>query len=143
LSGPVPEEAYHLPIGKARLARSGEQLSIITYGFGVKWAEDYCEQENMDADIIDLRSLLPIDYDTIEISVRKTNRVLILHEDTLLGGIGGEIAAHISEHCFEFLDAPVIRVGSLDTPVPFSKSLEQQFLPTARLKDAINRLLQY
>lgn len=143
LSGPVPEEAYQLPIGKARLARSGEQLSIITYGFGVQWALNYCEQENIDADIIDLRSLLPIDYETIEASVQKTNRCLILHEDTLLGGIGGEIAAHISEHCFESLDAPVIRVGSLDTPVPFSKALEQQFLPTARLKGAINRLLQY
>lgn len=143
LSGPVPEEAYQLPIGKARLARSGEQLSIITYGFGVQWALNYCEQENIDADIIDLRSLLPIDYETIEASVQKTNRCLILHEDTLLGGIGGEIAAHISENCFESLDAPVIRVGSLDTPVPFSKALEQQFLPTARLKGAINRLLQY
>jgi 2-oxoisovalerate dehydrogenase E1 component len=143
LSGRVPDEAYQLPIGKARLSRSGSALSIITYGYGLQWALQYCEREQLDADIIDLRTLLPLDYETIEASVRKTNRVLILHEDTLLGGIGGELSAHISEHCFEYLDAPVIRVGSLDTPVPFAGPLEQQFLPTARLKDAIDRLLAY
>lgn len=143
LSGPVPEAPYPLPIGKARVARAGEQLSIITYGFGVQWAMDFCEQENIDADIIDLRTLLPLDLEAIEASVRKTSRVIILHEDTLLGGIGGEISAHISEHCFEYLDAPVIRVGSLDTPVPFARSLEQQFLPTARLRQAIDRLMGY
>lgn len=143
LSGPVPEAPYQLPIGKARVARAGEQLSIITYGFGVQWAMDFCEQEHIDADIIDLRTLLPLDLEAIEASVRKTSRVIILHEDTLLGGIGGEISAHISEHCFEYLDAPVIRVGSLDTPVPFARSLEQQFLPTARLRQAIDRLMGY
>ncbi|PHN00953.1 alpha-ketoacid dehydrogenase subunit alpha/beta [Flavilitoribacter nigricans] len=143
LSGPVPEENYQLPIGKARVARPGAQLTIVTYGFGVQWATEHCERENIDAEIIDLRTLLPIDYETIEASVRKTSRVIILHEDTLLGGIGGEISAHISEHCFEYLDAPVLRIGSLDTPVPFAKALENQFLPTARLQDAINRLMQY
>lgn len=143
LSGPVPEAAYQLPIGKARTVRPGKQLSIITYGFGVQWALEYCEREKVDAEIIDLRTLLPLDFAAIEATVRKTNRVIILHEDTLLGGIGGEIAAHISEYCFEYLDAPVIRVGSLDTPVPFAKELENQFLPTARLQAAINRLMNY
>lgn len=143
LSGPVPAAPYRIPIGKAHTVRTGEQLSVITYGLGVKWALEFCEAEKIDADILDLRSLLPLDYAAIEASVRRTNRVIILHEDTLLGGIGGEISAYISEHFFEFLDAPIIRIGSLDTPVPFAKALEQQFLPTARLREAINRLIRY
>lgn len=143
LSGPVPEGPYEVPIGKARTARSGSQFSIITYGMGVKWALDLCEQEGLDADVVDLRSLLPLDYEAIAASVQKTSRVILLHEDTLLGGIGGELSAFISEHLFEYLDAPVIRVGSMDTPVPFARPLEQQFLPTARLREAVDRLLNY
>ena len=143
LSGPVADEAFEVPIGKARIYRSGQQLSIITYGLGVKWASDLCESEDIDAEIIDLRTLLPLDFATIAESVRKTHRALILHEDTLLGGIGGEISAYLSEHLFEYLDAPIIRIGSLDTPVPFAGALEQNFLPTARLKEAVYRLIKY
>jgi 2-oxoisovalerate dehydrogenase E1 component len=97
----------------------------------------------IDAEIIDLRTLLPLDYATIETSVRKTGKVIILHEDTLLGGIGGEIAAHLSEHLFEYLDAPVMREAALDTPIPFAISLEQQFLPVGRFAEKVQKLLRY
>ncbi len=143
LSGLVPDAYYNIPIGKARVANEGLEATIITYGSGVHWALETTTQLNMDVEIIDLRSLLPIDWETIEKSVNKTNKVLILHEDTLTGGIGGEISAYISEHCFEALDAPVMRVASLDMPVPFAGNLEQIFLPTNRLKDSLARLLQY
>lgn len=134
---------YHVPIGKANLVREGSQASIITYGLGVHWAIQFVEENNLDVDILDLRSLVPIDYEAVDISIKKTNRVLILHEDTLFGGLGGEISAYISEHLFEYLDAPVIRAGSLDTPIPFSKDLERQFLATAMLQDKMNTLLSY
>ncbi|MCB0629960.1 MAG: dehydrogenase E1 component subunit alpha/beta [Lewinella sp.] len=143
LNGPVPETPYEVPIGKARTVRSGRQLSILTYGYGVRWALDLCESRDLDADIIDLRSLLPLDYEAISASVRKTNRVIILHEDTLLGGIGAELSAYISEHLFAELDAPVLRVGSLDTPVPFAADLERQFLPQDRLQRAVDRLIAF
>jgi len=143
LTGSVPTGYYTTPIGKARTARAGEELSIITYGMGVHWALEACEELNVDADIVDLRSLLPLDYEAIENSIKKTNRVLILHEDTLTGGIGGELSAYISEHCFEYLDAPVLRVASLDTPVPFAGELEAQFLPQQRLREQLERLRGY
>jgi 2-oxoisovalerate dehydrogenase E1 component len=142
-SGAVPEGYYSIEIGKARQVRQGSQLSIITYGLGVRWAEKAADELGLDADILDLRSLVPLDYAAIEASVRRTNRVLILHEDTLFGGIGGEIAAWISEHLFEQLDAPVLRAASLDTPVPFAIPLEQNFFPLERLQTQINRLLRY
>jgi len=110
---------------------------------GLHWALQFVEDNNLDIDILDLRSLVPLDYEAIDTSIKKTNRVLILHEDTLFGGLGGEISAYISEHLFEHLDAPVIRVGSLDTPIPFSKDLERQFLATAMLQDKMNTLLSY
>ena len=110
---------------------------------GVHWATKVCEEMGIDADVIDLRTLLPLDYEAIANSVKKTNRVLILHEDTLLGGIGGELSAHISEHLFEHLDAPVMRVASLDTPFPFAKALEEQFLPVQRLKEQLTKLMSY
>ncbi|HYC28544.1 MAG TPA: thiamine pyrophosphate-dependent enzyme, partial [Chitinophagaceae bacterium] len=117
ISGPVPEEYYETPIGKARVVQSGDDLSIITYGSGVHWALDYAaEHLDVSIDIIDLRTLLPLDYDAIRATVSRTGKVLILHEDTLIGGIGGEIAAWITEHCFEMLDAPIMRCASLDTP---------------------------
>lgn len=143
LTGEVPSEAYTVEIGKARLARSGSTMSIITYGMGVIWAEKMADEMNLDADILDLRTLSPLDYPAIDASVKKCNRVLILHEDTLFGGLGGELSAYISEHLFEYLDAPVIRCASLDTPVPFAKSLENIFLANARLKDNIDKLLAY
>lgn len=144
VSGPVPEEYYEIEIGKARHAREGEEVSIITYGSGVHWAEDFAaEHPEISIDILDLRTLLPLDYLAIREAVKRTGRVLLLHEDTLTGGIGGEIAAWIAENCFEILDAPVMRCASLDTPVPFSIELEQNFLAKARLHESVNKLLAY
>jgi 2-oxoisovalerate dehydrogenase E1 component len=143
LSGDVPEGYYTTPIGKARFARRGSEASIITYGMGVHWAERLADEEGYDLDILDLRTLLPLDYDAITETVQHTGRVLVLHEDTKTGGIGGEIAAWIAEHLFESLDAPVFREGSLDTPVPFAIELEQQFLPAGRLNGLMQRLMEY
>jgi len=143
LTGAVPEGYYTTPIGKARLASEGEEVSIITYGMGVHWALDACEELGLSADIVDLRTLQPIDYEMINESVRKTSRALVLHEDCQTGGIGGDISAYISEHLFEYLDAPVLRVASLDTPVPFAAVLEEQFLPEGRLREQLQRLLSY
>ena len=142
--GQVPDEAYMIEIGKARQVRIGEEISIITYGSGVHWAEDYAAAHpEISIDILDLRTLAPLDYEAIRSSVLRTGRVLILHEDTLIGGIGGEIAAWIAEHCFEYLDAPVLRCASLDTPIPFHTTLEQNFLAKSRLEETIEQLMGY
>ncbi len=144
VSGPVPEDYYEIEIGKARHVREGDDISIITYGAGVHWAEDYAaEHPEISIDILDLRTLLPLDYLAIREAVQRTGRVLLLHEDTLIGGIGGEIAAWIAEHCFHLLDAPVVRCASLDTPVPFSIELENNFLAKARLGESIEKLLGF
>ena len=144
ISGDVPNEYYEIEIGKARLMQYGEDISVITYGSGVHWALEYAaEHDDISLDITDLRTLLPLDYEAIKASVQRTGKVLILHEDTLTGGIGGEIAAWISEHCFEWLDAPVVRCASLDTPVPFSIELEKNFLAKARLEESIDKLMNY
>jgi 2-oxoisovalerate dehydrogenase E1 component len=142
-SGPVPEGFYTIEIGKARQVRTGHDVSILTYGLGVRWAEKVTEDMGLDADILDLRSLVPLDYEAIASSVRRTNRVLILHEDTLFGGIGGEISAWITENLFEHLDAPVLRAASLDTPVPFAIPLEQNFFPLERMREQLKKLLTY
>jgi 2-oxoisovalerate dehydrogenase E1 component len=143
LSADIPDAHYTVEIGKAATCRSGNALSIITYGMGVHWALKAVEQTGFDAEIIDLRTLLPLDYEAIKDTVSKTNRVIVLHEDTLFGGIGGEIAAYISEHLFHFLDAPVTRIASLDMPVPFSPELESFFMPDCRLNAAMELLLKY
>ncbi|WP_133271412.1 alpha-ketoacid dehydrogenase subunit alpha/beta [Hymenobacter radiodurans] len=143
VSGPVPDEYYTVPIGKAKVVREGDTLSIITYGLGVHWATRLAEEMDLDADILDLRTLLPWDEEAVRQTVEKTGRVLILHEDTLTGGLGGEIAAWIAEHCFEHLDGPVQRVASLDTAIPFSPPLEQAFLPQQRLRERVEKLLAY
>ncbi|MBC6697316.1 alpha-ketoacid dehydrogenase subunit alpha/beta [Hymenobacter puniceus] len=143
LSAPVPDVYYTTPIGKAALVREGDTLSIITYGAGVHWALALAEELNLDADILDLRTLLPWDEDAVRKTVEKNGRVLLLHEDTLTGGLGGEIGAWIAEHCFRSLDAPLMRVGSLDTAIPFSPNLEKQFLPQQRLREAVQKLLSY
>lgn len=144
VNGPVPEEYYEIEIGKARHVRQGDEISIITYGSGVHWAEDYAaEHPEISIDILDLRTLAPLDYLAIREAVKRTGRVLLLHEDTLIGGIGGEIAAWIAENCFELLDAPVMRCASLDTPVPFSIELEQNFLAKSRLNETIQKLMSY
>jgi 2-oxoisovalerate dehydrogenase E1 component len=139
----VFDDYYELEIGPARKVQEGEEISIITYGAGVHWASKYAKEQNIDADIVDLRTLMPWDKNAVEQSVMKTGKVIVLHEDTLTGGIGAEIAAHIAQHCFKSLDAPVVRVASLDTPVPFNTDLEQNFLPKERLKAVIDELLNY
>ncbi len=144
ISEQVPDDYYTIEIGKAKLLKEGEEVSIITYGAGVHWAlEALREQPDISADLLDLRTLLPLDLEAIEATVNKTGRVIILHEDTLTGGIGAEIAARITETCFEYLDAPVMRSGSLDTPVPFATTLEWNFLPKERFKKQLKELLEY
>jgi len=143
-SEPVPDAYYEVEIGKAKLVNEGEDISVITYGAGVHWAMDYQRSHpEVSLHIVDLRSLLPLDYAAIKEAVAQTGKVLILHEDNLTGGIGGEIAAWISEHCFELLDAPVLRCASLDTPVPFHVQLEKNYLAESRLGASIQQLIQY
>ena len=144
ISGPVPSEYYELAIGKARIVQEGEDISVITYGAGVHWATQYAATHpDVSLDILDLRTLLPLDYAAIQASVERTGKALVLHEDTLTGGIGAEVGAWIAEHCFHSLDAPVLRCASLDTPVPFNIQLEENFLAKSRLGDAIRRLMEY
>jgi 2-oxoisovalerate dehydrogenase E1 component len=144
VSGEVPSDYYEIEIGKARHVREGDEISIITYGAGVHWAEDYAaEHPEISIDILDLRTLLPLDYLAIREAVQRTGRVLLLHEDTLTGGIGGEISAWIAENCFHLLDAPVMRCASLDTPIPFSIELENNFMAKGRLGESIKKLLNY
>ncbi|WP_162054464.1 alpha-ketoacid dehydrogenase subunit alpha/beta [Pontibacter pamirensis] len=144
ISQEIPNDYYTVEIGKARTVAEGTDLTIITYGMGVHWASQL-QQELTDAslEILDLRSLLPWDKEAVQQAVAKTGRVLVLHEDTLTGGIGGEIAAWIGENCFELLDAPVARVASLDTAVPFAPQLEQDFLPKQRLRQKVEAMLAY
>lgn len=139
----VYDDYYTIEIGKAKTVKEGNEVSIITYGSGVHWAMDYCKNHNIDADIIDLRTLLPWDKEAVLESVKKTGKALVLHEDTLSGGIGAEIASYIADKAFKYLDAPVKRVGSLDTPVPFSKNLEDNFLAKNWLGNELNELLNF
>ena len=142
--GEVPENYYEVEIGKARIVRTGQDVSIITYGAGVHWATEFAEgHPEVSVDILDLRTLLPLDYPAIKAAVKRTGKVLLLHEDTLTGGIGGEISAWIAEHCFEWLDAPVLRCASLDTPIPFNISLEKNFLAKSRLEETVGQLIHY
>jgi 2-oxoisovalerate dehydrogenase E1 component len=144
VSGDVPSEYYEIEIGKARSVQTGEDISIITYGSGVHWAEDYAANHTeLSIDILDLRTLSPLDYAAIEDSVKRTGKVLVLHEDNLVGGIGGEIAAWIAEHCFTWLDAPVMRCASLDTPIPFNIGLEQNYLAKSRLDEYVQKLMKW
>jgi len=143
ISEPVANNDYTLPIGKAHVVREGNAASIIAYGAGVHWALDLAEEEGLDLEIIDLRALMPLDEETILASVRKTHRALVLTEDTAFGSIANDIAALITEQAFEALDAPVRRVASLDTPVPFAAELEQGFLAKGRLKATLEELISY
>lgn len=139
----IPDDYYTIEIGKANTVASGDDLTIITYGWGVQWALDACKDLDIKAEIVDLRTLLPWDKESVKTAVEKTGKVLVLHEDTLTGGIGAEIAAWISEHCFKALDAPVKRVASLDTPVPLAKDLEENFLAKSYLKEALKDLSEF
>jgi 2-oxoisovalerate dehydrogenase E1 component len=144
ITGEMPEGDYYIEIGKARVVHEGYLASIITYGLGVHWAMHYAAKHpDLSIEIVDLRSLQPWDKAAVEQSAKKTGRVLVLHEDTLCCGFGAEIAAHLAEHCFNSLDAPVMRCASLDTAIPMNKALEDQFLAKARLEDTMRKLLSY
>jgi 2-oxoisovalerate dehydrogenase E1 component len=144
VSEDIPDDYYTVEPGKAKLIREGTDISIITYGMGVHWAKNLLNKRtDISADLIDLRTLMPWDKDSVKESIIKTGKVLILHEDTLTGGFGGEISAWITEHCFKYLDAPVVRAASLDTPVPFSKILENNFLANSILEDKLQYLMDY
>ena len=144
LTGEVPDGDHYVEIGKARVVKEGTKASIITYGMGVHWALDYAnEHPDQSIEIVDLRSLQPWDKEAVEKTVRKTSKVLVLHEDTLTSGFGAEIAAWIAEHCFKLLDGPVMRCASLDTPIPMNKDLEEQFLAKSRLDAMMDKLLKF
>lgn len=144
VTGQVPDDYYEIEIGKAKHVQQGDDISIITYGAGVHWALEYAEKnKNISIDILDLRTLLPLDYDAIKKATKRTGKVLLLHEDSLLGGIGGEIAAWIGENCFDILDAPVMRCASLDTPIPFNLVLEKNFMAYGRLGEMVEKLMNY
>ncbi|MGF1922794.1 MAG: alpha-ketoacid dehydrogenase subunit alpha/beta [Bacteroidia bacterium] len=144
LIGQVPEGYYTVEIGKANILKKGDQLTIITYGLGVHWALDHLkENPELSATLVDLVSLQPWDKETVKEAVKASGRVLILHEDTLSSGFGAEVAAWIGEHCFMHLDAPVMRCASLDTAIPMSKVLEDNFLAKKRLGEMVERLLAY
>ena len=140
----VSTDYYNLELGKAKVQKSGKKISVITYGMGVHWAMEIASTfEQEEIEVINLRTLSPLDWETIETSITKTGRVLVFHEDCQTGGIGAEIAAQIAERCFELLDAPVARLGSLDTPVPFAPVLEEGFLAKKKLKEKIQSLADY
>ncbi|WP_375324509.1 thiamine pyrophosphate-dependent enzyme [Flagellimonas sp. GZD32] len=142
--GEVPVDYYTLPLGKASLLKEGNDLTVVSYGAGVHWALEILEKHpEIQADVLDLRSLQPLDSDAIYASVKKTGKLIILQEDTLFGGIASDISAMVMEECFEYLDAPVKRVGSLETPVPFAKSLENEYLPQKRFETALLALFEY
>lgn len=144
ISEMVPTNYYTTEIGKANLIQGGDDISLITYGAGVLWALEIAKElHDISIEILDLRTLLPWDKQAVETTVKKTGKVLVLHEDTETLGIGAEIASYISENVFEYLDGPVKRLGSLNTPVPFDQELENQFLPKSRLREALNQLYDY
>jgi 2-oxoisovalerate dehydrogenase E1 component len=144
ISAEIPDGYYNIEIGKAAVVQEGTDVSIITYGYGVHWAKEVLvKHPEINGEIVDLRTLLPLDTETIFHSVRKTGKVIVLHEDTLTGGIGGEISSLINENCFEALDAPVVRVASIDTPIPFAAELEQNFLPVSRFEQKLIELHKY
>ena len=140
----VSEGYFTLPFGKARIVSAGDKLTLVTYGLGVHWGMDVLKEEKYAGiELIDLRTLAPLDYETIMTSVKKTGRVVVLHEDSLTGGIGGELASRITEECFEYLDAPVTRCASLDTPIPFNAGLEVNFMANNRLRTTLDKVLSY
>jgi 2-oxoisovalerate dehydrogenase E1 component len=140
----VPANYYTIPFGKAALLKEGTQVTVISFGAGVHWAlETLSKHQDISADLLDLRTLQPLDTEAVFSSVKKTGKVIILQEDTLFGGLASDISAMITEACFEYLDAPVRRVGSLETAIPFVKALEDQYLPKARFESVLQELLAY
>jgi len=147
IKGNVPDNDYNIQIGKGDIKRKGSDLTIITYGMGVHWsleAAKKLESEMIDIEILDLRSLIPWDKELVEKSIKKTNKVLILHEANITGGVGAEISAYINEYFFKFLDAPVMRLGSLDIPIPFASDIENNvYLPINRIEKKIKELIKF
>ena len=141
LKGPVPAGTYTVPLGRAAVVREGREATIVTYGVGVRWALEAAE--GLDVEVLDLRTLVPWDRETVLASVRKTSRLLVVHEAALSGGFGAEVAAWVGQHAFEWLDAPVMRVGSLDTPIPFARELEAVHTGRRELARALETLLTY
>ena len=140
----VCDDYFTIEIGKARLIKEGNDVSIISYGMGVHWALEVLDNNlSISADLIDLRTLVPLDKETILNSVIKTGKVIVLHEDSMRGGFGADIASFISNVCFEYLDAPVKRSSSIDTPVPFASALEDEFLAKSRFESQLKDLLSY
>ena len=139
----VHTQEYTIDIGKAKTLLEGEEITFISYGLGVHWCMEVIDELNIDATLIDLRTLVPWDKELVEEGVKSTGKVIVVHEDTEQGGIGGEISAWIGEHCFQHLDAPVMRVCSLDTPIPFNENLEQNFMAKSRLKDKVIQLINW
>ncbi|MEY8021778.1 thiamine pyrophosphate-dependent enzyme [Muriicola sp. SD30] len=140
----VPDSYYTLPFGKASLLKEGEDITVVTYGAGVHWMLEILDNNtHFKVDLIDLRTLQPLDWETIFSSVKKTGKCLIVQEDTLFGSIASDISATLMEKCFEFLDAPVKRIGSMETPVPFARTLEDLYLPKGRIVEALSDLLNY
>jgi len=144
ISGPVTQGYYRIPFGKAKLLAEGDDLTIVTYGQGVHWALDVLSKhKEIKADLIDLRTIQPWDQASVEQSIQKTGKVILLQEANQTGGFMAEVSATISEICFAYLDAPIMRVGSLDTPIPFNKELEQQYLQLAKFEKKLLELYQY
>ena len=140
----IPDSYYTVAAGEGKVVSEGDEITIVTYGMGVHWALKAQEElPEIAIEIIDLRTLIPWDQKIIRQSLTKTGKLLVLHEDTLTGGIGAEIAAWVSEYCFTLLDAPVVRVASLDTPVPFTPTLENNFLANARLVEKLKELTDF
>lgn len=142
----MPAGYYTLPLGRAQVARPGRDATLVTYGAGLAWALDAAAQlaeEHREIEVIDLRTLQPWDVEAVLASVRKTGRCLVLHEAPTTGGFGGEVAATVGAQAFEWLDAPVERLGGLDMPIPFSKALEEIFSPKSKLLPALRALLAY
>ncbi len=139
----VPDGYYNIPLGVGKLVTTGNDLTIVTYGMGVHWAQQILDKMNVHGDIVDLRTLVPLDKEIIHASVRKTGRCLVLHEDSTFAGYGAELAAMVGEEMFEWLDAPVLRVGSMHTPIPFAATLEQQYMAQSILEEKVNELLDY
>lgn len=143
----VPEEEYLVPLGSADIKRSGDDITVLTFAAGVHWsleASEVLAKEGVEVEVVDLRTLAPLDRKTIVSSARKTGKVLIVHEATLTGGIGGELAAIVAAECFDRLDAPIRRLASIDTPVPYAPTLEEYFLPNAsKVTEALRELATY
>jgi 2-oxoisovalerate dehydrogenase E1 component len=140
----IPDDYYTLPLGRASLIKEGNAITIIAFGAAVHWAlETLQKHPEISADLIDLRTLQPLDTDAIYASVKKTGRVIIYQEDSLFGSVSSDISALIMENCFQYLDAPVRRIASLDSPIPFTKALEDQYLPKNRFEKTMLELLDY